>query len=83
VARGLVPDAILTRKKKGFAMPVAGWFRGALRPMARDLLGTADARTAPLLERAAVRRLLDEHEAGVDHGERLWNLLVLELWLRG
>jgi asparagine synthase (glutamine-hydrolysing) len=83
VARGLVPHAILTRKKKGFAMPVAGWFRGALRPMARDLLGVADARTAPLLEGAAVRRLLDEHDAGVDHGERLWNLLVLELWLRG
>jgi hypothetical protein len=29
-----------------------------------------------------VKRLLDEQERGVDHGERLWNLLVLELWLR-
>jgi asparagine synthase (glutamine-hydrolysing) len=82
VARDLVPAAILTRKKKGFAMPVDGWFRGPLRAMARDLLATASARTAGWLQATAVTRLLDEHDAGFNHGERLWNLLVLELWLR-
>jgi asparagine synthase (glutamine-hydrolysing) len=81
-AEGLVPKSILTRKKRGFALPVDGWFRGALRPMARDLLDSAGGRAQGFVDRAAVRRLLDEQDRGVDHGERLWNLLVLELWLR-
>jgi asparagine synthase (glutamine-hydrolysing) len=82
VAQGLVPAAILKRKKRGFALPVDGWFRGELRPMARDLLDGESGRAQAIVERAEVRRLLDEQDRGVDHGERLWNLLVLELWLR-
>jgi asparagine synthase (glutamine-hydrolysing) len=82
VATGLVPKSILTRKKRGFALPVDGWFRGELRPMARELLDGAGARSHSFLDRAAVKSLLDEQDRGVDHGERLWNLLVLELWLR-
>jgi asparagine synthase (glutamine-hydrolysing) len=81
-AAGLVPRAILTRKKRGFALPVDGWFRGKLRPMARDLLGADGARLLTIADKTEVRRLLDEQDRGVDHGERLWNLLVLELWLR-
>jgi asparagine synthase (glutamine-hydrolysing) len=80
-AAGLVPRAILTRKKRGFALPVDGWFRGKLRPMARDLLA-GGGRVSGIVDAGEVARLLDEHDRGVDHGERLWNLLVLELWLR-
>jgi len=29
--RGILPDAILQRPKKGFGIPVAEWFRGPLR----------------------------------------------------
>jgi hypothetical protein len=30
-----------------------------------------------------VRRFVDEHERGArDHGQRLWTLLTLEIWLR-
>ena len=28
------------------------------------------------------RRLLDRHRAGEDHGDRMWNLIVLETWHR-
>jgi asparagine synthase (glutamine-hydrolysing) len=82
VARGLVPDQILTRKKKGFSMPVDHWFREELRPMAHDLLLGPDARTRAYVEGEPVRRLLAEQDRGAHHGEKLWNLVVLELWLR-
>jgi asparagine synthase (glutamine-hydrolysing) len=82
IARGRIPKEILTRKKKGFSMPVDQWFRGELRPMARDLLLGADARTRDYVETACVRQFLDEQDRGAHHGEKLWNLVVLELWLR-
>jgi asparagine synthase (glutamine-hydrolysing) len=82
VARGRIPDEILTRKKKGFSMPVDHWFVAELRPMAHDLLLGADARTRAYVRTERVRQLLEEQDRGAHHGERLWNLIVLELWLR-
>jgi asparagine synthase (glutamine-hydrolysing) len=82
IARGRIPDEILTRKKKGFAMPVDTWFRGELRPMAHDLLLDTNARTRDYVVTDCVRQLLAEQDRGAHHGEKLWNLVVLELWLR-
>jgi hypothetical protein len=63
-------------------MPIARWLRGELRPLAEAmLLGNASLAAAGRLRRTTVERLLREHaEARVDHRQRLWTLLVLELW---
>jgi asparagine synthase (glutamine-hydrolysing) len=82
IARGRIPKEILTRKKKGFSMPVDHWFRDELRPMAHDLLLGSDARTRDYVNTEQVRAFLDEQDRGAHHGEKLWNLIVLELWLR-
>ena len=50
--------------------------------MSRDLLTDRTARERGIIDSGEATRLLDEHQAGVDHGERLWNLTVLELWFR-
>jgi asparagine synthase (glutamine-hydrolysing) len=81
--RDLVPAPILTRQKHGFNLPLDRWLRHELAELSRDLLTDATARARGLFAVAEVRRLLDEHAAGVSHGRRLWNLSVLELWLRG
>jgi asparagine synthase (glutamine-hydrolysing) len=78
----LIPDEILHRKKKGFSLPIAGWFRGKLFGFAHELLLSDTARARGLFDPAAVAALLDRHRAGEDHGERLWNLVVLETWHR-
>ncbi len=80
--RDLLPAPILTRRKKGFNVPLDRWLRDELSGMSRDVLTDRRARERGLVDPAHVRRLLDEHAAGVSHGERLWNLTVLELWLR-
>jgi asparagine synthase (glutamine-hydrolysing) len=80
--RDLVPEPILTRKKKGFNLPLDRWMREELRELSRDLLTDATARGRGLFAAAEVQRLLSEHAAGTSHGRRLWNLSVLELWLR-
>jgi asparagine synthase (glutamine-hydrolysing) len=77
-----VPAGVLQRKKRGFSLPLASWFSGELAGYAREILLSTPARTRGLFEPAAVERLLDRHRRGEDHGDRIWNLLVLELWFR-
>jgi asparagine synthase (glutamine-hydrolysing) len=83
VARRLLPEAIIDRKKKGFPMPIALWFRGAARDLLRDTLGPDAVKRRGLFDPAYVARLLDEHERGfADRGSILWSLLNVELWHR-
>jgi asparagine synthase (glutamine-hydrolysing) len=76
----LIPPAIVNRRKKGFSMPLGRWFRSDLVGFARDTLLSRRARERGLFAPRAVEDLLDRHARGEDHSDRLWNLLVLELW---
>ncbi len=81
--RDHLPALILGRDKQGFGLPVGGWFRRELHPVARDLLLDPRTLRRGILDGAAVQALLDEHVAGrANHGYRLWELLCLELWFR-
>jgi asparagine synthase (glutamine-hydrolysing) len=80
--RDLLPATVVSRRKKGFNLPLDRWLRVELAEPLRDLLTDRTARQRGLFDAAEVRRLLDEHAAGIAHGRRLWNLFVLELWLR-
>jgi asparagine synthase (glutamine-hydrolysing) len=78
-----LPQDVATRGKKGFGVPISAWFRNELRPLAAELLLDSRARQRGQIRPAAVKRLLDEHVSGrVDHGHRLWCLVMLELWQR-
>jgi asparagine synthase (glutamine-hydrolysing) len=78
-----LPAEVAARGKSGFGVPLAAWFRGELQPLARELLLDERSRGRGWFNPGAVKRLLDEHEAGAaDHGHRLWTLTMLELWQR-
>jgi asparagine synthase (glutamine-hydrolysing) len=78
-----LPRAVLRRRKMGFGMPVAEWFRADLGEMAGDLLLSPRAVGRGYFRREAVEELLLEHRRrDADHGYRLWALLFLELWFR-
>ena len=74
--RGLVPEEILRRPKKGFGIPVAAWLRGPLRAIAEEALSVET-----VFEPRAVRALLDRHLSGrADLRKPLWTLLMFQLW---
>ncbi|HEY7089584.1 MAG TPA: asparagine synthase (glutamine-hydrolyzing), partial [Tepidisphaeraceae bacterium] len=78
-----LPDFVFKRKKMGFAVPIGEWFRGELRPMLRDNLFASDSFGKQHFNMSVVQRLVDEHEQErVDHSQRLYALLMLELWWR-
>ncbi len=79
--RGTIPDEVLDRPKMGFSAPIASWFRNELRDMAHDVLLSSRAFQLGYFRREAVEGLLAEHAAAErDHSDKLWDLLVLELW---
>src|SRR5579875_981774 len=81
--KGLLPDRILHRRKKGFGVPVGAWIRGPWRDLFCDVLSRDRLARQGLLNPQAVARLLDEHLAGThDHRKKLWNLFVLQIWHR-
>ncbi len=78
---GLVPEAILQRPKRGFAIPLGRWFQGPLRGFARDLLLSPHSFARDVFERPALERLLSGPSDG-DLGLKLWTVLSFELWCR-
>ena len=81
--RGLLPDAILSRKKMGFPVPFAQWTRQRWQPVMRDVLLDRRTRERGLINAAAVERLLDAHRDGTVNGSNaIWALLNFELWFR-
>ena len=79
----MIPSSIFTRKKMGFGIPIGGWFRDELKPMVHDTLLADDAKIGPLFNRETVAELVRSHETSEhNHSYRLWNLLILEKWLR-
>ena len=80
-ARRRLPAECTATGKRGFTVPVSGWFRGQLHEPLRDALLASDSLARTRFGEKAVRRLLDDHRRGrVDRKEELWALWVLELW---
>jgi asparagine synthase (glutamine-hydrolysing) len=79
--RGMLPEDILARPKKGFGVPLARWFREELRPLLREACAPDLIRRAGLFRPEVVARLLAEHDAGRrDHRKKLYTLLAFQLW---
>jgi asparagine synthase (glutamine-hydrolysing) len=81
VAARWLPREVLDKPKKGFGIPLGQWFRGPLKGLAADVIGSRAFRERGLLRPEAAERYLRGHLAGeADYGEILWLTLSLELW---
>jgi asparagine synthase (glutamine-hydrolysing) len=75
---GVLPATVLNRTKKGFAVPVAEWFRGELKEFAHDALFR---REEELLNRAFLTRCWQQHQRGQrDWSAFLWCVLMFKTW---
>jgi asparagine synthase (glutamine-hydrolysing) len=78
-----LPPALLTAPKKGFAVPLAEWFRTSLKDFLRDHLLGETFRARGVAQPRAVEQMIDEHLSGRRNNYHfLWALLMLELWFR-
>jgi asparagine synthase (glutamine-hydrolysing) len=84
VCQSFLPNTILRRKKRGFAVNVVDdWFRSAVGGNMTEVLLDKDSYIYQYLRPSAVRSMLQEHESGKrDNHKILFSLLLFEEWLR-
>ena len=80
--KGVLPEAILTRGKMGFPVPVGKWFRGEYRHLLDEYVLSERAAARGVFDPEFVRGLVARHLAGEEHTERLWALVNFEMWQR-
>ncbi len=84
VCRTFLPDSVLRRRKRGFAVNVVDdWFRGALDSRMTESLLDSGSRIYEYLRPAAVRDVFEQHVSGRhDNHKILFSLVVFDEWLR-
>ena len=82
-ARGSVPDEVINRPKKGFAIPLARWLTGPLRPRLDALMTDSPIWQLGVLNQSAFAAWNHQHQQHQqDRSKPLWALLVLDHWVR-
>ena len=76
-------EDILYRKKMGFAVPLASWFRGPLRERVQNaVLGDKLASTG-IFEHKFLQQIVDQHQSGRrDYSAPIWSILMFESFLQ-
>jgi len=79
--RGVLPESILARGKRGFGAPLGAWFRSDLASFVRERLLDPSSPLHEYVRPEAVAALLTRHGTS-DLSAQIWALLTLESWLR-
>ncbi|GGD69042.1 XrtA/PEP-CTERM system amidotransferase [Lacimicrobium alkaliphilum] len=78
-----LPHDVLYRKKMGFAVPLADWFKGPLKDRLYDGLLSKQMTESGYFSSKQLKRLIDDHVSGVrDNSAPLWTLMMFESFMR-
>jgi asparagine synthase (glutamine-hydrolysing) len=77
-----VPREIIERKKTGFPIPYAQWFRSHLRDYVHDVLLGGRTLGRGYFAKAGIEKLLSRYDQGEPLEKEIFSLLTLELWHR-
>jgi asparagine synthase (glutamine-hydrolysing) len=81
IARMYLPDRIVERRKIGFDVPLAQWFRGKLKDMCYDRICNRNGLATQLLSLKELQKILDDHcSCRKDNFLKIWTLLGLAIW---
>jgi asparagine synthase (glutamine-hydrolysing) len=83
-AAPFLPKAILSRKKQGFSVPLAAWFRGPMgQSFEADIQRGGNFMSGDYIDLDEIAQLLQQHRSGVrDHSRTLWLCWIFEKFMR-
>jgi asparagine synthase (glutamine-hydrolysing) len=74
-------DDILYRKKMGFSVPLAQWFRSEIKDIAQQYLIDEVKGLATIFNVQQINVLWSQHQnEQQDHSSLLWSMLMFEMW---
>uniref|UniRef100_A0A486XTF1 asparagine synthase (glutamine-hydrolyzing) n=1 Tax=Rheinheimera sp. BAL341 TaxID=1708203 RepID=A0A486XTF1_9GAMM len=77
-----LPNDVLYRKKMGFAVPLAEWFRGPLQQKLQQKLLSPAMVDSGYFNVGELKQLIDDHKRGLkDNSAPLWTLLMFAAFL--
>lgn len=78
---GHLSEEILYRKKMGFGVPLARWFRNEIKDLAYSSI--FEQHNDSLFDQATVKQIWQEHQGGFrDRATELWTILMFRMWQR-
>ncbi|HYP28400.1 MAG TPA: asparagine synthase (glutamine-hydrolyzing) [Blastocatellia bacterium] len=79
--RGIVPESVLGRRKKGFGAPINDWMFDGLGGFVEDTLLNSSLNRREVFDMGYLKELLRQQREGkVNYSFFLWSLLNLTLW---
>jgi asparagine synthase (glutamine-hydrolysing) len=84
IARGLLPDSVINRKKGYFPMPALKYVQGEFLDFMSDILTSSACKNRGVFNQKFVKKVIDRPENYMTalNGSRLWHLALLEYWLQ-
>ncbi|MEO1939127.1 N-acetylglutaminylglutamine amidotransferase [Candidatus Thioglobus sp.] len=84
IARGLLPDSVIDRKKGYFPMPALKYVRGEFLEFMSDILNSTQCVNRGVYNQDFVQKVINQPENYMTalNGSRLWHLALLEYWLQ-
>lgn len=77
-----IPQSLIERPKRGFAIPIQQWLRGELREWAQDLLSPTTLKQQGYFNVELVQQKIKDHMSSrADNGYYLWDVLMFQQWL--
>ncbi|MEK6657730.1 MAG: asparagine synthase (glutamine-hydrolyzing), partial [Nitrospirota bacterium] len=75
----ILPNEIVRRSKRGFALPISHWFRNELKDFVLERLSDDSVRRMDFFNTSAVNKIINEHIKGnEDNSLQIWGLLTLQ-----
>ena len=77
-----LPNGVLYRKKMGFSVPLAAWFRGPLAATIRAVVLGERLASTRMFDRSYLANVVEAHQAGRrDYSVVLWTVLMFDAFL--
>ncbi len=78
----ILPQEIVSRRKKGFIFPMSDWMRNELKPVVNSCLSTDAVKKRGVFNPDMVESLRTDFFTGRKPFFKVWNLALFELWCR-
>ena len=77
LSKKILPTQFDYKRKQGFSIPINTWLKsGQFRDLFWDVLNDSNC----MFEKTEVRKLLTGQDKGYSNGERIFSLVLFELW---